>query len=118
MVSEVDLIAPADVAILAHSAMQFMLHAEAAQARDVRVAVVKVTMAMRVDLGEHVPEMEQMPDVPGLPVPDWSSAPPSVFDLRLCTMMPASSDLSLGHCDSRAAHLTVSTVEASIARHL
>jgi len=43
-------------------------------------AIVKVTMAMRVDLGEQVPSMEQMPDVPGLPVADSSSAPPSVLD--------------------------------------
>ncbi len=51
-VSEVDLIAPADVAILAHRAMRVILHADEAQdAGELGSPIVNLTMAMRRDLG-------------------------------------------------------------------
>jgi hypothetical protein len=51
-VSEVDLIAPPEVAIMAHRSVQTILHAdEAGTAADIGVPIVNLTMAMRRDLG-------------------------------------------------------------------
>jgi hypothetical protein len=67
-VSEVDLIAPTEVAFQAHRVMTILLDAEVgAPASEIAGALVKLTYAMRGDLGEQVPRAEEVRDAPTLP---------------------------------------------------
>ena len=60
-VAEVDLIAPTEVAVLTHHAMQVVLHAwGASSAAAPGVAISALTMAMRRDLGAHVGSSDEL----------------------------------------------------------